>query len=435
EVLDAIDARQPDLAESQNLRGVVLKREGDYDKAEAALRKALDIEPKFWDASFNLAEIPFLKKDWGEARNRFEALVAGDGGEMRPETKLLIQYKILLTFVVQGKENMVNWIMNKFEGEKQSPALYYSKAAFAFHHHNQKEAKQWMDAAVKQYPASLNKLFAESFYEIGWMAKPSGESLAAIEITSADEWAERMKADAQANFELAKRAFQQRDFPATLKFLDLAEKGAPNHAASYNLRGEVFMEQKKFDQAEEQFRKAFTADPKFGEAQYNLAQIPFKEKDYTKSRERFEALNDATPAGDKSEAAQLIKYKIYMTLLLQGNDSEAQRMMDQFKFAGETPALYYAQAAWSFKHGNNDQGNDWMNSARKIYSPALNMVFADSFSDLGWAKDAPETPLTTNALARANASPAAGPKPEMRFGEAGGIPAPAPAEPQPAGSL
>ncbi len=423
--LDAIDARQPDLAESQNLRGVVLMRKGDYNKAEAALRKALDIEPKFWNASFNLAEIPFLKKDWPEARNRFEALVAGNSDEMKGETSLLIQYKILLTFVLQGREHMVDWIMNKFEGEKDSPALYYSNAALALHRNNQKEAKEWMDAAAKHYSPELNKLFAESFYEIGWLEKPAGESRAAVEITSTAERAERMKADAQANYERAERTFQKRDFPAALKFLDQADEGAPNQAASYNLRGEIFMEEKKFDEAEEAFRKAFTADPKFREAQYNLAQIPFKKKDYAKSRERLEALFGETPGGDSNQAAQLIKYKIYMTLLLEGNDAQAQKMMDQFKFTGDTPALYYAQAAWSFKHDNPDQGNDWINSARKIYSPALNIVFADTFYDLGWLKRAPETAPPTVALAQANATPAPGAAPQMRFGQADGLPAPA----------
>jgi len=32
--LDAIDARQPDLAASRNLRGVILMRQGNYDQAE-----------------------------------------------------------------------------------------------------------------------------------------------------------------------------------------------------------------------------------------------------------------------------------------------------------------------------------------------------------------------------------------------------------------
>ena len=77
--LDAIDARQPDLAESQNLRGVIFMREGIYDKAEAALHEALRIDPKFWNARFNLAEIPFLQKDWPEARNRFQELLSNIG--------------------------------------------------------------------------------------------------------------------------------------------------------------------------------------------------------------------------------------------------------------------------------------------------------------------------------------------------------------------
>jgi tetratricopeptide (TPR) repeat protein len=60
--LDAIDTRQPDLAESQNLRGVSLMRQKDYEKAEAALQRALAADPKFWNARFNLAEIPFCKE-------------------------------------------------------------------------------------------------------------------------------------------------------------------------------------------------------------------------------------------------------------------------------------------------------------------------------------------------------------------------------------
>src|SRR5438552_4721553 len=93
--LDAIDVRQPDLAESQNLRGVILMRQASYDKAEAALKKAVEIEPKFWNARFNLAEIPFLRKDWAEARNRFQALLSDSGSELQGEAGQLIQYKIL----------------------------------------------------------------------------------------------------------------------------------------------------------------------------------------------------------------------------------------------------------------------------------------------------------------------------------------------------
>jgi len=72
--LDAMDARQPDVAAAKNLRGVALMRTGEYDLAEKALQKAIELDPGLWEARFNLAEIPFLRKNWAEARRRFEAL-------------------------------------------------------------------------------------------------------------------------------------------------------------------------------------------------------------------------------------------------------------------------------------------------------------------------------------------------------------------------
>src|SRR5205807_2886561 len=125
--------------------------------------------------------------------------------------------------------------------------------------------------------------------------------------------------------------------------------------------------------------QAAKVDPKFREAQYNLAQIPFKKKDYATARARFEVLLSSSTSGadDKNQAAQIIRFKIFLTFLLEGQDIRAQKMMEQFQFTGGTPALYYAQAAWEFKHDNMARANDWIASAKKIYSPALNMLFAD----------------------------------------------------------
>jgi Flp pilus assembly protein TadD len=384
--LDAIDARQPDLAESQNLRGVILMRQADYDQAEAALQKALATDPKFWNARFNLAEIPFLRKDWAEARKRFEGLLSSGTSELQGDAAQLIQYKILLTYLLEGKENMVDSMLAKFELTPETPAVSYSNAAIALQHKNENEAKDLIAAAEKKFSPQLNKLFAESLYEVGWMQKPAGQTRVALELTTAAEKAAKAKAIAQEKFEAAEQAFQQRDYTAAKRLIDEADAADPNQPATINLRGEILLAQKDFDGAENAFKQAAKIDPKFREAQYNLAQIPFKKKDYTKARDRFEALfnNTPSPGGDKNQAAQIIKFKIYLTLLLEGKDSRAQKMMEQFQFTGDTPALYYAQAAWEFKHNNAAKANDWIVSAKKIYSPALNLVFADSFYDVGW---------------------------------------------------
>ena len=120
--LDAIDARKPDLAASQNLRGVVYMRQGLYDKAEAALSEARGLDPKFWNARFNLAEIPFLKKDWTEARKRFQELLTSNAAELQGEATQLIQYKILLSYLLEGNDTMVDSILAKFELSPDTPA-------------------------------------------------------------------------------------------------------------------------------------------------------------------------------------------------------------------------------------------------------------------------------------------------------------------------
>jgi len=144
------------------------------------------------------------------------------------------------------------------------------------------------------------------------------------------------------------------------------------------------MQQGQFDDAEAAFKKAARLDPKLRDAQYNLAQIPFKKKEYAKARDRFETLYKRIPGGDKNQAAELIKFKIYMTLLMEGKESRAHSMMEEFQFTGDTPALYYAQAAWEYKHNNAQKAEDWTSSANKIYSPTLNSAFADVFYDVGW---------------------------------------------------
>ncbi|HYY13752.1 MAG TPA: tetratricopeptide repeat protein, partial [Chthoniobacterales bacterium] len=382
--LDEIDARQPDLAESQNLRGVIYMRQRLYEKAEAALFEAVRIDPKFWNARFNLAEIPFLKKDWAEARKRFQQLLSANASDLQGDAAQLIQYKILLTYLLEDKENIVDSILAKFELSPDTPAMHYANAAIALQRNNQNEAKDWIAKAEKDFSPQLNKLFAESLYEIGWLEKPAGQARASLPLTTGAERAAQAKAFANSQFEQAQQALQQRNYPAAEKFVDQSDTADPNQAPIINLRGEILMAQKKYDEAEAAFKKAAKLDPKFREAQYNLADIPFKKQDYAKARERFETLFEQIPGGDKNQASQIIKFKIFMTLLLEGKESRAQKMMEQFQFTGDTPALYYAQAAWEFKHNNPTKAADWITSAKKIYSPTLNNLFGDAFYALGW---------------------------------------------------
>ena len=386
--LDAIDARKPDLAASQNLRGVIYMRQGIYDKAEAALSEANNLDPKFWNARFNLAEIPFLKKDWSEARKRFQDLLTTNAADLQGEATQLIQYKILLTYLLEGNDTMVDSILAKFELSPDTPAVHYSNAAISLQNQKIPDAKNWMASAEKNFSPQLNKLFAESLYEIGWLQKQPGQQRPAVQLLSPEERTSKAKALAKTQFEQALQAYEQRDFESALKLAAEADNTDPNQPQILNLRGEILLEQQKYGEAETFFKDALKRDPKFREAQFNLADVPFRNKDYATARDRFQALLNQTPGGDKNHAAQLINFKIFLTYLLEGKDNRAQKLMEQFQFSGETPSLYYAQAAWEFQHNNPEKANDWITSARKIYPLASNDLYAAGFYDLSWLKSA-----------------------------------------------
>ena len=73
----------------------------------------------------------------------------------------------------------------------------------------------------------------------------------------------------------------------------------------------------------------------------------------------------------------------------------------------------------------SEPAKDWVTSARKIYSPALNVIFADPFYDLGWlSRTESEAGPTTATLAQAAASPGTQSTPAMRLGQADSLPAP-----------
>jgi len=384
-------------------------RLAEYGKAETALRKAREIDPDFWEARFNLAEVPFLTQDWTEARRRFTALAAEPNDHLDGAASDLIQFKILLTFLLEGKEKMGAPVLAKIKASPEGPAFYYAQAALALRHEDRQEAKSWMARAAKELSPQLNKLFAESFYEVGWLPKPEGATPVALEVTSPTERLAR----AQADLARAERAYRRRDLEGAWRLLDQIDATSPNQAVTYNLRGEILLDQGKTDEAETALRNASAADPQLLAARYNLARVPFAKKDYATARKELEALLGAISGGKEKQRERLIRYQIFLTLLLEGHEGAAQKAMDEFKMMDDSPALYYAQAAWAFQHGNPKQGNNWVGNASNLYSAELNRTFAAPFSDLGWVSNAtapsgspmPTPEVLQNVSAKAEATP------------------------------
>ena len=170
--------------------------------------------------------------------------------------------------------------------------------------------------------------------------------------------------------------------------LDEVDAIAPNQAVAYNLRGEILLERGQIDEAEAALRNALTADPQLLSARYNLARVPFARKNFEAARKELEALLGAFSGAGEERREQLIRYQIYLTLLLGGHEGAAQKALDEFKMMDGSPALYFAQAAWAFQHGNPKQGKNWVANAGNLFPAEWNRGFAAPFADLGWLNNA-----------------------------------------------
>ena len=76
--IEAIEKQQPDNAQVQNVKGGVYLSRGDTAAARAAFEKALALQPSFFTAVTNLAQLDIGENKPDAARKRFDAFLARD---------------------------------------------------------------------------------------------------------------------------------------------------------------------------------------------------------------------------------------------------------------------------------------------------------------------------------------------------------------------
>ena len=81
--IDRLQRKQPRQALPHNLRGTALLARGDFAGARAAFEAALKLEPTFFPAAANLAELDLRERKPGQARGRLEALARAQPGDVR----------------------------------------------------------------------------------------------------------------------------------------------------------------------------------------------------------------------------------------------------------------------------------------------------------------------------------------------------------------
>ncbi len=175
EQLTNADGVKPNNPDSLNLRGLVFSRQRNYEQAESSFKKASQLDPTFYAAKFNYAELPFNYRNYTVARSRFEELFSQTDPAKQPVEAEITQFKVFLTLLLEGKLDAARAFMDHFNFTGATPARYFCQAALDFYAGNMEKAQGWIDSAGKEFKPQLVSIFKESFYRIGWMTDVNGQ--------------------------------------------------------------------------------------------------------------------------------------------------------------------------------------------------------------------------------------------------------------------
>jgi tetratricopeptide (TPR) repeat protein len=188
----------------------------------------------------------------------------------------------------------------------------------------------------------------------------------------------------------AARLYQQEKFNDALAALDRSEKTSPPSAESFDLRGCILMEQGKFDEAGRAFDSARQLEPNLFASRLHAADLLLRQKKFADARAIYDGLLKET---NILTAFERLRFGVLLTWLGEHNDAEAKKVYDAIRFPTETPAYYYAQAAWAFAHGKESEARGWLKQATKLYAADATSWFARWLFEFGWVKEKP--PLST----------------------------------------
>jgi len=146
--------------EIPNLRGAIFTRQKRYGEAAEQFNQALSLDPKFYPAKLNLAEVKLLEGKYAEATLEYQAL-----REVDPESELL-DFKLVLCALLSGEQSKAIGMVDLMRFPGKTPAYYYARAAIALKRGEKEAAQKYFENVKKYYSEEQCRYFVQSLKEI-----------------------------------------------------------------------------------------------------------------------------------------------------------------------------------------------------------------------------------------------------------------------------
>ena len=150
----------PKRCDIRNLRGAIFARQKRYDQAVEQFEAALAIDPNFYQAKLNLAEVNLDQGKYAEAARLYKELQRLD-----PESELL-QFELILCALLSGDAVRAAAMADVMKFPGKTPAYYYARAAIALKRGNKESAQKYFDNLKKYYSEEQCAYFTQSLKDL-----------------------------------------------------------------------------------------------------------------------------------------------------------------------------------------------------------------------------------------------------------------------------
>ncbi len=376
--------QQPDNAQVHALLGSVYIAKADRANARAAFDKAIALDPAFFPAAANLAQLDLNDKKPADAEGRFTAILKKDPKNINAMTALAE-----LANMQGQREKVTTWLE---KASSENPGAVGPGIRLASHYLQTKQTPKALTLARKlqtENPTDANVLDL-----LGQVQLASNDSTAAIETYSklvnvqpkspqakyrlAGAYAVA-KRDDDAASELKKAVALQPDFlPAQMALAELAmrkkrpddalaiartlQKQERNASAGLMLEADLLLLQKKIDQAVPLYEKAQAAHPTTQVALtlHRLQKLSGKEQKADQQLAQW--------LKDHPNDVQALMYSAEQSLLGKQYQPAAAQLEYVLKLAPNN-ALALNNLAWTYQQLNNPKA---LETAEKAYTLAGN---------------------------------------------------------------
>ena len=325
EQLRLLIQQRPHSAPAHNALGTLLQEQGEFEAAAAEFKTALDSDPRFVLAAYNLAEVLMAQK-------RYLAAIAylQNALKTNPPPDLAGQLQVALG------------------------------AAYGENGESDK-AIETLRSVIKSHPD-----LAEAHFNLAVVYARKGTVGYATAIAEYQKTLQLNPRDDDARFSLAKVLTNLGKFNQAIPYLRGYIQHRPQDAQGYRLLGSAYADSGQLAQASEVLERAEKLDPRNYDVRYDLGMVLAKLGRTDRAIEQFEAAKRIDP--DRAEA----HYQLAMVLRKQGETARAKEEMDAFQKlkAGEDEEV---NAGTLNNEGNRLMAEGKAQKAAKAYTEAVRL--------------------------------------------------------------